>query len=377
MFNNLNPGFYTVGFSNIPVNTAFTTKTAAGSTTGNNSDVNTATGRTDQITLAAGQVKTDVDAGLVSNFAAVGDFVWVDSDADGFQDPGEVGVPGVTVTLYDVNGVKVASAVTNGSGRYFINNIPVPATGASFTIGFSDLPINAVGYTIKNVPGVPAAFNSNANPATGRTDPFTLVPGQVDLTIDAGIITDGGTTLPINFTALTGTYVNGVSKLGWATLSEQNFSHFEVEYSADGVSFNKLGNVNGAGNSNSRINYGFNHLQPIAGINYYRLKMVDRDGKFAYSNTVALNVTIKGLSITAVYPNPFTDRVNIGITAAAADKATVKLFDNAGKLVYSNETAVQRGSNTITINNLAKLAAGTYVIQVSAGDAVLTKQLMK
>jgi SdrD B-like domain/Secretion system C-terminal sorting domain len=377
MFNNLNPGVYTVGFSNIPVNTGFTTKTAAGGTAANNSDVNTATGRTDAVTLAAGQVRTDIDAGLISNFAAVGDFVWYDVNVNGRQDAGEIGVPGVTVTLFDAGGNRVASAVTNGSGRYFINNIPVPATGASFTIGFSDLPINTVGYTIKNAPGATAATNSNANPATGRTDAFTLVPGQVDLTIDAGIITENNTVLPVSFTSLTGTYVNGVSKLGWATLSEQNFSHFEVEYSTDGANFNKLGNVYGAGNSNSRIDYGFNHLQPIAGINYYRLKMVDRDGKFSYSNTVALNVTIKGLTITAVYPNPFTDRVNVGITAAAADKAVVKLFDNAGKLVYSNEQTVQRGSNIITISNLAKLAAGTYVIQVSAGDAVLTKQLMK
>jgi SdrD B-like domain/Secretion system C-terminal sorting domain len=376
MFSNLNPGTYTVGFSNIPVNTAFTTKSAAGSTAANNSDVNVATGRTDAITLVAGQVKTDVDAGLISNFAAVGDFVWYDVNSNGRQDAGEPGVAGVTVTLYDANGNRVASAVTDGNGRYFINNIPVPATGATFTIGFTDLPTNFIAYTIKSAPGTTTANNSNAN-QNGRTDAFTLVPGQVDITIDAGILTDTGGPLPVTVTSLTGIYTNGIAKLNWATLSEQNFSHFEVEYSTDGASFNKLGNVNGAGNSNSRINYGFNHLQPIAGVNYYRLKLVDKDGKFTYTNTVALNVTIKGLTITAVYPNPFTDRVNVSITAAGTDKATVKLFDNAGKLVYSNETTVQRGNNTITINNLAKLAAGTYLIQVNAGDAVLTKQLMK
>ena len=377
MFNNLNPGTYTVGFSNLPVNTTFTTKNAAGSTAANNSDVNVGTSRTDAITLVAGQIKTDVDAGLISNFAAVGDFVWYDINANGRQDAGEPGVPGVTVTLHDAANNRVASAVTDGSGRYFINNIPVPAAGASFTIGFSDLPSNALAFTIKNAPGTTAANNSNANQATSRTDAFTLLPGQVDLTIDAGIITEGNIITPVTFTSLTGAYINGMSKLSWATLSEQNFSHFEVEYSTDGASFNKLGNVTGAGNSNSRIDYGFNHLQAVAGINYYRLRIVDRDGKFTYSNTVALNVIIKGLSITAVYPNPFTDKVNIGITAAGTDKATVKLFDNAGKLVYSNETTVQRGINTITINNLAKLAAGTYLIQVNAGDAVLTKQLMK
>jgi hypothetical protein len=378
MFNNLNPGFYTVGFSNIPVNTTFTTKNAAGSNANNNSDVNVGTGRTDQITLAAGQIRTDVDAGLISNFAAVGDYVWYDVNANGIQDAGEPGVPGVTVRLLDAaTGNVVASAVTDGNGRYFINNIPVPAGGSSFIVAFSDLPINTVGYTIKNAPGSNAANNSNANPASGRTDAFTLLPGQVDITIDAGIITDGGGPLPVTFTKLDGIYVNGVSKLSWATLSEQNFSHFEVEYSVNGTNFNHLGNVNGMGNSNSRIEYGFNHLQPVAGANYYRLKMVDRDGRFTYSNTVLLNVTIKGLNITAVYPNPFIDKLNVAITSATAEKVTVKLFDNTGKLMYRNETMVQAGINNLSIGNLGKLAAGSYMVQVNAGDVVLTKQLMK
>jgi hypothetical protein len=378
MFNNLNPGVYTVGFSNIPVNTSFTTKNAAGSNTANNSDVNVGTGRTDAVTLAAGQIRTDVDAGLVSNFAAVGDFVWYDVNVNGRQDAGEPGVPGVTVRLLDAStGNVVASAVTDGNGRYFINNIPVPATGSSFIIAFSDLPINTVGYTIKNAPGTTVANNSNANPANGRTDAFTLLPGQVDITIDAGIITDGGGPLPVTFTKLSGVYTNGLSKLNWATLSEQNFSHFEVEFSKDGINFDRLGNVAGNGNSNSRIEYGFNHLQPVVGANYYRLRIVDKDGKFTYSNTVLLNVTLKGITITAVYPSPFIDKVNVAITAATAEKVTIRLFDNAGKLVYGNETLVQAGINNLSISNLGKLAAGTYVIQVNAGDVVLTKQLMK
>ncbi len=377
MFNNLNPGTYTVGFTNLPVNTVFTTKSATGSTAANNSDVNVATGRTDQVVLAAGTIRTDIDAGLISNFAAVGDFVWFDLDANGRQDAGEPGVPGVTVTLYDQNGNKAASAVTDGRGRYFINNIPVPATGASFTIGFADLPLNAIGYTIKNAPGATAATNSNANPATGRTDPFTLVPGQTDLTIDAGILTETGGPLPITITSLNGVYVNGVSKLTWATLSEQNFSHFEVEYSTNGTNFNKLGDVAGTGNSSNRIEYGFNHLQPVAGLNYYRLKMVDRDGRFTYSNIVALNVSIKGLTITSVYPNPFIDKVNIAIAAASNEKVEITLFDNTGKLVYTNLATTQRGNNNFAISNLNNLSSGTYLVQVKAGDVILTKQLTK
>ncbi|MFZ4058874.1 MAG: SdrD B-like domain-containing protein, partial [Ferruginibacter sp.] len=158
-FNNLTAGTYTIRFTNLPVNTGFTVKNASGSTAANNSDVNTATGITDAFTLTAGQVRTDIDAGLIALFAAVGDYVWYDRDANGRQDAGEIPVAGVTVTLYDASNNKVASAVTTGNGRYFINNIPVAAAGTSFTIVFSDLPANTQAFTIKNAPTATTATN--------------------------------------------------------------------------------------------------------------------------------------------------------------------------------------------------------------------------
>jgi hypothetical protein len=379
MFPNLDPGIYSVGFTNIPANTSFTTQNASGTTNANNSDVNPATGITSTVTLAAGTVNLDVDAGLIANFAAVGDFVWYDKNVNGRQDANELPVPGVTVMLYNASGVLVASAVTDGNGRYFINNIPVGSAGSVFSIDFNDnndLPANTVGFTIQNAVIATPATNSDASPATGRTAPFTLLPGQVNLTIDAGIITIQNEILPVTFTKLTGVYSNGISKLSWATMSEQNFSHFEVEHSTDGVNFNYVGKVNGT-NTNNRVDYTFDHKQPVAGANYYRVKIVDRDGRFVYSNVVLLNVSVKGINITAVYPSPFIDRINISVVAEKAGDLTISLFDNAGKLVLSQQENVARGTSVLTVNNLAKLARGGYVIEVRTGDTVLTKQLIK
>jgi SdrD B-like domain len=184
LFVNVTPGSYTIGFSGLPIGSSFTTKDNGADAS--DSDVNPATGKTDAFTLAAGQTNTTIDAGLVTKFAAVGDFVWNDLNANGIQDAGEPGVAGVTVILYNSANVPVASAVTDGNGYYFINNIPVPAAGANYTIGFTDKPTGSV-FTTKNAAGSTTANDSNADVTTGLTDAFSLAPGQIRQDIDAGL----------------------------------------------------------------------------------------------------------------------------------------------------------------------------------------------
>ena len=204
-----------------------------------------------------------------------------------------------------------------------------------------------------------------------------LSPGQIRLDIDAGIITTTGGPLPLTFANLQGMYVDGVSELNWATLSELNFGHFELEYSTDGISFNNISNINAVGNSSSRVEYGYNHKQPKTGANYYRLKLVDKDGRFTYSNIVVLNVVVKGIQITGIYPNPFIDKVNISITTGSKDLARVRLFDNIGQLILNQQSTIQAGVNIVTVNNLNSLPKGTYVLEVRTADKVLTQKLIK
>ncbi|MGG9972476.1 SdrD B-like domain-containing protein [Ferruginibacter sp. SUN002] len=375
-FSNVIPGTYTIGFSNIPANSGFTTKNAVGSTAANNSDVNSATGITDAFVLVGGQVKTDVDAGLISTFAAVGDYVWYDINFNGKQDANEPGVPGVVVTLYNASNVKVASAVTDGDGYYFINNIPVSGT-TNFTMGFTNTPINTEGFTIKNAPGTTSANNSDVNPGSGRTDVFTLAPNQIRLDIDAGIITTSGGPLPVTLVNLAGVYANGVAQLNWATLTELNSDRFELEYSIDGITFSNIKNIAAAGNSSTRIDYTYAHNQLKVGANYYRLKMIDRDGRSTYSNIVVLNVAAQGIAITGIYPNPFIDRVNISVTTGTSEVVKIKIYNAAGQVIRDQQSSVRSGVNNITVNNLSTLARGTYIVEVRTTDKVLTQRLIK
>lgn len=198
LFANVLPGTYSVGFGNIPASSNFTTQNAAGSTPANNSDADPATGRTANFAVAAGESKTDVDAGLVSLKAAVGDYVWHDLNRNGLQDATEKGVPGVTVTMFrstdatigNGDDVAVASAVTDANGYYFINDVSVTAGGSQFYMRYSDVQTSYSTFTTPLVGGTGAANNSKvtAMPISGgRSGFFTLNPGQVYRDMDAGV----------------------------------------------------------------------------------------------------------------------------------------------------------------------------------------------
>ena len=100
--------------------------------------------------------------------------------------------------------------------------------------------------------------------------------------------------------------------LRWATANEHNTARFDIERSADGASFEKIGAVAAKGNSSTLADYYFQDKHPISGINYYRLRQVDLDGRANYSQAVQVKWEA---SITGVYPNPTTGAVQISSTA--------------------------------------------------------------
>jgi protocatechuate 3,4-dioxygenase beta subunit len=178
LFPNLPAGTYSVGFSNLPTGYNLTHQTT-GTPTG--SDPDSTTGFTPPFTLAGGQIKNDVDAGIVSNSkAALGNYVWFDTNGDGLQTPGEPGVAGVTVNLLDTLGNIIATTVTDGDGGYlFINLNP-----NTYVVEFTNLS-SGTAFTTKE--GAPASNGSDAA-ANGKTNAILLTAGQVNLDIDAGLI---------------------------------------------------------------------------------------------------------------------------------------------------------------------------------------------
>ncbi|MCX7818841.1 MAG: DUF2341 domain-containing protein [Kiritimatiellae bacterium] len=177
LFEGLMPGDYSVGFV-LPAGYAFTLRDQGGDDA-RDSDADTSTGRTVLTNLEAGEYDRSWDAGLWRP-AAIGDRVWLDTDRDGVQDPGEPGIPGVTVTLYDGSGNVVATTTTDGSGNYLFDQL-VPG---DYSLGFTPPP----GYAFSpRDQGGDDAKDSDADVTTGRTILTRLDPGETDRTWDAGL----------------------------------------------------------------------------------------------------------------------------------------------------------------------------------------------
>ena len=176
-FTNLLPGDYIVEF--IPLPGYIFSPPDQGPVDSLDSDADTATGRTTTITLTSGQSDLTWDAGMFRP-ATIGDLVWDDQNLDGIQNPGEPGLPGVTVRLYDGGGTNILTTTTDAAGDYTFTNIPA----GDYTIEFVPPP----GYTFspQDVGGNDSQ-DSDPNPATGRTATTTLLPGETDNAWDAGM----------------------------------------------------------------------------------------------------------------------------------------------------------------------------------------------
>lgn len=183
--------------------------------------------------------------------------------------------------------------------------------------------------------------------------------------------------LPVIITPLKGYYLNGISHLSWKSLQETNSSHFEIERSVDGINFKQVGRTTAQGASDKEVEYSFCDIKVNAGLNYYRLKQVDKDGDAHYSNIEVLNVNIKGINITGIYPGPFTDKVNVTISSEIKTATNIDLFDNSGKLLSSRKEVLTRGVTNLILDNLDHLAKGLYIIKVQAGETIIVKKLIK
>ncbi len=182
--------------------------------------------------------------------------------------------------------------------------------------------------------------------------------------------------LPLSLASIKA-YQSGTGiKLDWATSTEINTDKFIVEKSTDGVSFNAIGTVAAKGNSNSLSNYTLFDAAPFVGNNYYRLKMLDKDGSYTYS--AILKVAIGKIKTEVVIaPNPVKgNQLNIQFSNFERGTFSINVYNNAGQLVMNKTISHDGGSSSQVLQLPSQIKTGTYQVQITGNSTKVTKTII-
>lgn len=134
------------------------------------------------------------------------------------------------------------------------------------------------------------------------------------------------------------------TNITWSVTFQINNEKYIIEHCKDGRNFSPIGQIAGDGTSNETKHYKYTHTSPSIGMNYYRIKQVDYDGKYSYSNIA--NVRYDGDSNIIIYPNPTSSEVTITTT----EQTTLQIMDVNGRLL--NKQDISEGQNTINLSQL-------------------------
>ncbi len=290
-----------------------------------------------------------------------------------------------------------AGAPTNGAGggapNVIVNNVPVtsllnggfltitpnaqPSSGTyglDFSImGSSNTVVDPLKYVLikRDNSTSPWVFQGNYSNAPTITGSGTAAVVKVslngitsfsDFAIGMG---NNAITLPVTLTKFTAKAETKTTALYWETASELNNDKFEIEKSTDGKDFLKIGEVKGNGTSQKINAYSYRDFTPANGLNYYRLKQLDFNGAYAYSDIKFVNFDLKETTFT-VFPNPVTEVVNFSETVN-----TVEIYNLQGKLV------LRQNNPASSVKIPSHLPNGLYLIKVKlANGNPLTKQII-
>ncbi|MCF0058162.1 Ig-like domain-containing protein [Dyadobacter sp. CY356] len=168
--------------------------------------------------------------------------------------------------------------------------------------------------------------------------------------------------LPVTLIGFDAVKEGSTSLLTWITSTEMNSDYFEIERSTDAKTWVNLGIVNAAGNSNTKSNYSFVDSIPESGLNYYRLKMIDLDGTFAYSRIESVN--FPEFSWAKLYPNPVNDVLQVVVNNRRVRK--IRLIDSYGRVMYEGHV-----SSALLRVDMKSYAPGTYLIHLEQEDGMV------
>jgi trimeric autotransporter adhesin len=355
-----------------------------------------------EFAFEAGRLQKENSLGDVEYMAdlpsmEIGNRVWNDTDGDGIQEPGEPGIGGVEMELLDALGTVIATVTTEANGTYYFSS----ATGANapgIVYGVNLLPNS--NYTIR-VKGTVTASNTiigNAGLGAANYLDFANITGngQADLSDNdaagaGGVggtyqvsITTGGygqnnhsidfgftpiNVLPVKIVSFTAQPQGSQVVLTWVVADQTNINSYEVEYSTTLSRLSSLTSV--AANNILSTTYNAVHPNPAAGINYYRIKVIDKNGAISYSDVRKVNFG-KG-TVVSVYPNPAKVEVNLTLTGSMINKAaTISVISVEGKVLSTKRLTAASQTEVVDVS---QFASGKYIIRIVTNNEVINKTI--
>jgi len=216
---------------------------------------------------------------------------------------------------------------------------------------------------------------------------FTTLPGdengchclaafQPDISNDAQTSSIGiapESTLPVELTAFTATKKEQTAKLDWTTHMEINNDRFEIERSVDGRRFENIGKVQGNGTTNQASYYTYVDENPISGINYYKLKQLDKNGEYSYSEVRQLRFDAPASKAIRVMPNPVVEYIQVD-NLAGNNVQEIMIFDESQRLVRTIKLDEQAGVQRF---DLSALQSGMYHMRFVGQGFLHTEKIVK
>ena len=337
-------------------------------------------------------------AGLtLDNVSTFGLYKANDIDGDGDIDVWMAG-NGTTGTYLSQNGSPPTLSTTNP-----VNDASGVVRQSNITLTFSEsVTKNAGNITIVKASdnSVIETINVTSGQVTGSGTSWVINPSVTlasnttfNVRIAAGAFLDAtstefpgisgaqyqfttGVALPLFWLSVSAVFVNDQVSISWKTAEELNTSHFNVERSTDGVSFNSIGQIASA-NAPGEHSYAFDDKLVQQGYTYYyRLKQVDIDGQYNYAEIYKVNIPGERVAVLKVRNNPVQSDMVIAVTLPEAQNTRLILVNPAGVTVLERKQPLPAGETGITLQT-SHLARGTYYLVLYTGRDKLRTTLIK
>lgn len=280
----------------------------------------------------------------------------------------------------EVSALNTASASDDHSAPAYYQTFATNLSNANVTKydGGSETPLSHTTSLTQVITSITATHNPVVDGATynGVWEMCFNVSGFSGFYVHANNVNNDP--LPVTLVSFTATAEdNKFIQLDWSTATEVNNSGFQIERSVNGTDFEAIGWAEGHGNSTVMNSYRYSDLSALPGIvYYYRLKQVDVDGNYKYSNIVSATLTgALGFTLESLIPNPANSQISVGVISNVDASATIKITDMLGRVVLTEPWPMAIGYNTQKFD-LSNLAVGAYTVTVYSADVKTSMRLV-